>query len=123
MPSRKALLTIVALLAAGPAMAQSTPSPEAQEALARANDPSKQPPSVTYSTDPASEASYQRDMAAYRALVTARKIAVASDAVRYARQQRAYADAMQAWRVQVDQCQRGDSKACKAPTPDPADFY
>lgn len=123
MSSRKALLMSVATLAAVPALAQSTPGSEAQEALAKANDPSKQPPTVTYSTDPASEANYQRDMAAYRALVTARKVAVASDAVRYARQQRAYADAMQAWRVQVDQCQRGNSKACKAPTPDPADFY
>lgn len=69
------------------------------------------------------QAQYAEDMAAYRAsLVTNHRAAVA-DARLYDRQQRAYADAMAAWRHQVDACKRGNGAACKAPTPNPADFW
>ena len=35
----------------------------------------------------------------------------------------AYADAMEAWRIQTAACKRGHDRACNAPTPDPADYY
>lgn len=65
------------------------------------------------------DARYAADMAAY---LDARHIA-AADRMRYDRQQRAYADAMAAWRDQVRACRRGYQRACEAPTPDPAAFY
>ena len=48
---------------------------------------------------------------------------VASQDVHYARQQQAYAQAMEAWRIQDAACKRGHQRACNAPSPDPADFY
>jgi len=30
---------------------------------------------------------------------------------------------MAAWRLQVEDCRRGRTRACNAPTPQPADFY
>lgn len=69
------------------------------------------------------EAQYEADMAAYRASVEANRQAVAADQMRYSQQQRAYADAMSAWRDQKGACEKGRMKACKAPTPNPADFY
>lgn len=64
-------------------------------------------------------AQHAADMAAYDAAMRdhVRKSA------RYARQQRAYADAMAAWRIQVAACEKGKSVACNAPAPDPANFY
>lgn len=68
------------------------------------------------------QAQYDDDMAAYRAQVEAHQDAIAQDQTRYDRQQRAYADAMRAWRSQVYACKHGRTRACKAPTPDPANF-
>lgn len=66
---------------------------------------------------------YEIDMAQYRADVEQHNRIVARDARRYSRQQRAYADAMAVWRQQVIACEKGHNKACKLPTPNPADYY
>jgi hypothetical protein len=41
---------------------------------------------------------------------------------RYSYQQRAYALAMSDWRAQVAACRDGYTRACDAPSPDPADY-
>lgn len=69
------------------------------------------------------QAQYAADMDAYRASVRAQNRGAIRDQVRYDRQQRAYADAMVAWRMQVRACHDGHTDACNAPTPDPAAFY
>jgi hypothetical protein len=69
------------------------------------------------------QAQYDDDMAQYRQQVEAHQIAIARDQAHYDHQQRAYADAMRAWRIQVDACKHGHPRACKAPTPDPAAFW
>lgn len=71
----------------------------------------------------ASQAQYANDMASYRAAVRAHARQTMRDQRRFDNQQRAYADAMFAWRMQVKACERGHVHACRAPTPDPADFY
>ena len=124
----------LALLLALPATAQTiTP------ARNKAADAAEQPVTDTLNADAAaqaadnrvavatanatSEAQYAADMAAYRASVEANQQAVSADQMRYGQQQRAYADAMAAWRDQARACEKGRMKACKAPTPNPADFY
>jgi len=71
----------------------------------------------------ANQAQYQSDLSAYNAAMHAHGHQVASQDVHYAHQQRAYADAMEAWRIQTAACKRGHDRACNAPTPDPAEFY
>lgn len=71
----------------------------------------------------AQQEAYTADMARYRSKVEATNNIIRNDAVRYDRQQRAYADAMTAWRVQAHDCQKGSKAACNAPAPDPAAFY
>jgi len=66
---------------------------------------------------------YEADMAQYRADVEEHHRTVMRDARRYARQQRAFADAMATWREQVAKCNAGSIQACRAPTPNPADYY
>lgn len=78
---------------------------------------------ATVAVNGAREAQYEADMAAYRAEVQAHRREIAADQARYERQQRAYADAMAVWREQKAACDRGVLKACKKPTPNPADFY
>ena len=65
------------------------------------------------------KAQYDADMEAWRAAVRQQRREVAHAD----RQQRAYADAMFAWRVQVADCHHGVRAACDAPSPDPADFW
>ena len=65
------------------------------------------------------EAQHQADLAAYDAAMRAH----GNQTAHYARQQRAYADAMTAWRLQVAACEKGHQLACNAPAPDPASFY
>ena len=69
------------------------------------------------------QAQYQVDMDRYRAQVMASHRDAMRDQRRYDRQQRAYADAMSAWRAQSAACERGHMSACALPTPDPADYY
>jgi len=66
---------------------------------------------------------YELDRASFRAEVAARREKIETEQEAYAKQQMAYADAMAAWRVQNDECNRGILKSCKKPTPVPADFY
>ena len=69
------------------------------------------------------QAQYQQDMEAYRRSLRANNHQAIRDQVRYDHQQRAYADAMVAWRQQVYACHHGHTRACHAPTPNPAAFY
>jgi hypothetical protein len=69
------------------------------------------------------QAQYAADIAAYDAAVRANHRTEVRDARIYNHQQRAYADAMAAWRHQVYACKHGNNRACKAPTPDPANFW
>lgn len=78
---------------------------------------------VTGAVNAALQGSYDQDMASYRAAVMANHRVAANDARVYAHQQRAYADAMVAWRAQVDACHKGHPAACNAPSPNPADFW
>ncbi|AGH47951.1 hypothetical protein G432_01115 [Sphingomonas sp. MM-1] len=128
-------IPIAALLAfaGGAAVAQTAPAP--QTAVENAADAQEVPvtrglnaregseASAQQAASEAVQAQYEADMAAYRTSVQAHAQAVAQDEARFARQQRAYADAMAAWREQKRDCDRGVLKACKKPTPNPSDFY
>lgn len=70
----------------------------------------------------AESAQYGADVAAYRQAMRAHHREIARDEARYARQERAYADAMVDWRRQVYACKHGSNAACNAPTPNPADY-
>ncbi|WP_380877023.1 hypothetical protein ACFB49_11130 [Sphingomonas sp. DBB INV C78] len=78
---------------------------------------------ATETVNATNEAQYEADMAAYRASVQSKAQVAAADEARYETQQRAYADAMAVWREQKRACDRGVMKACKKPTPNPAEFY
>ena len=69
------------------------------------------------------QAQYSADIAAYDAAVRANHRTAVRNARIYDHQQRAYADAMAAWRHQVYACKHGNNRACNAPTPDPANFW
>lgn len=69
------------------------------------------------------QARYAADLANYRAALLANQRTISRDAAIEARQERAYALAMADWRAQVDACDRGKSRACKAPAPNPADYW
>lgn len=69
------------------------------------------------------QAAYHADLRNYDSTVQARNRTIAMADARYARQRRAYAEAMNAWRGQVAACQAGNDRACRAPAPDPASFY
>ncbi|MEO9131273.1 MAG: hypothetical protein ABI240_08705 [Sphingomonas sp.] len=71
----------------------------------------------------ATQAQYDADMVSYRAALRAHHRAVVADVRIADHQQRAYADAMAAWREQVYACKHGDNRACEAPAPDPAAFW
>lgn len=69
------------------------------------------------------QAQYELDRQAYMAALVQHDRAVDRTDARYVRQQRAYADAMAVWRVQVQECKRGHQRACDLPTPNVADYY
>jgi len=71
----------------------------------------------------AQQAQYDTDIADYAAALRAHHRAVVATDATYLHQRRAYADAMFAWRMQVDACKHGHNAACRAPTPDPASFW
>lgn len=71
---------------------------------------------VTYTIDPA-------DLAAYEAAIRAHDDALIENEIRYQRQQRAYADAMAAWRFDVAACRSLARTICDVPSPIIADFY
>lgn len=70
----------------------------------------------------ANDARYRADVAAYRAAMRARRQTIAANAAVQADRERAYAMAMADWRAQVDACNRGKTRACKLPTPNPQDY-
>jgi hypothetical protein len=69
------------------------------------------------------QAQYNADRQAYMDALVAHDHAVNRTDARYVRQQRAYADAMYAWRRQVYACKHGHQRACDMPPPDPSRFY
>ncbi|MGI4732181.1 MAG: hypothetical protein ACRYFW_10570 [Janthinobacterium lividum] len=68
------------------------------------------------------QARYDADLQAYDAARHARRQTIRHDQAYYEREQRAYAIAMSEWRAQVDACHRGDTRACRAPSPRPGDY-
>ena len=113
------VLLSLAMLTAAPALAQDASAPP----------PSPPNPGTTALNSTVLQAhaeaqgQYAIDMQTYAKAAAIHDGKVAADQVRYQNQQQAYADAMFAWRMQVAACNRGKVKACKAPAPDPADFY
>lgn len=71
----------------------------------------------------ANQAQYQADLDAYDRAIVHHGQQISRQDAHYAHQQRAYADAMEAWRIQTAACKRGHQTACNAPAPDPANFY
>jgi hypothetical protein len=69
------------------------------------------------------QAQYEIDREAYMDALIQHDAAVNRTDARYVRQQRAYADAMFAWRRQVYACKHGHQRACDLPAPDPSRFY
>ena len=135
----KALLLPLLLGAALPALAQAPANPPVSDPYARGYTAPHSPaaPAVNAVQGPvtdalneqvvnlndAQKAQYDKDMADYRAKIEANARQNMRDQARFENQQRAYADAMFAWRLQTRACERGHVKACRAPTPDPADYY
>jgi hypothetical protein len=113
------LLTLAAVVATTPALAQNS-SPAA---VAEANNAAAAQATQQTNMNANEVARYEEDRAAYLTALRTHNHEAAMDARIYDRQQRAYADAMFAWRVQVEDCRRGKRKACNAPTPDPANFW
>lgn len=68
------------------------------------------------------QAQYDADMTSWLESVSQRDRAVVRNARDHAAQQRAYADAMYVWRMQVRDCERGVRFACNRPTPNPAAY-
>lgn len=68
------------------------------------------------------QAQYDADMAGWLTAMNERDKSIVRNARTHAAQQRAYADAMYVWRMQVRDCERGFQFACNRPTPNPADF-
>jgi hypothetical protein len=68
------------------------------------------------------ETKYAADVAAYNTALRQNRRIVAADEALYAERSRAYAQAMADWRAQVAACDRGHNRACRLPTPNPADY-
>ncbi|WP_235532786.1 hypothetical protein [Sphingomonas sp. Leaf412] len=92
--------------------------PEVQEANDIALAQSRTVSAPTVAGNAANEARYAADVAAYRVMLRQHR----RDVRAYARQEGAYAQAMADWRAQVDACDRGNRRACDAPTPDPMNY-
>lgn len=91
--------------------------------VARANQMSSGAAATAASTARTeAEIQYDADMAAWLAALEARGEVIAADRSVYLANQRAYADAMAAWRRQTAACKAGATAACKLPTPNPADY-
>ena len=137
-------ILIGAALIAAPVFAQTTPSapaPAAAPAAAQGDD------AVAAATAPevvaanrevgavaqfdngavtavnaANQARYQADVRRYRAAMRAHRRTIAADAALQADRERAYAMAMSDWRDQVVACKRGRTRACRMPSPNPANY-
>jgi uncharacterized membrane protein affecting hemolysin expression len=113
------LVTLATLAIAPSAFAQTSPP----AAVAQANNAAAAQANQQANMNANEQARYAEDRAAYLTALRSHNREAAMDAHIYDRQQRAYADAMYAWRVQVEDCHRGRRAACNAPTPDPANFW
>lgn len=69
------------------------------------------------------QAQYEVDRQSYMDALIKHDAAVDRTDMRYARQQRAYADAMAVWRIQVQECKKGHRRACDLPPPSVSDYY
>jgi hypothetical protein len=119
-----ALLAFAALAVASPVLAQTqAPDTSSPAAVADANNAAAAHAQHQTNMNANEQARYEEDRAAYLTALRSHNREAAVDAHIYDRQQRAYADAMYAWRVQVEDCRRGRRAACNAPTPDPANFW
>ena len=118
------LLTGALLTAAGPAWAQVDTTSAAVNAqrLANANGVAAAQAHAEVSMNAEQKDQYARDMAAYSDALRAQNRAEMADVRQYERQQRAYAGAMFDWRIQVEACRHGSTRACTAATPNPADY-
>lgn len=130
MLANKLLAGFVAAGLALPALAQAYDPGSAQPApaspnpgTAAANSAVEQAVDSRAAIDAEGQAQYEADRASYLAALAQHDRAVDRTDARYARQQRAYADAMAVWRWQVNRCKHGSQRACNLPTPNPADFY
>ncbi len=129
----KAFIICMALLDFGGALsAQSMPTaPSASDtssaradAIDAANDvTAKQAAAQSQLMNHDSLARYAQDMANFRDALRVQHRTAVTDKLLYDHQQRAYADAMTAWRNLVADCNNGKRSACTAPTPDPANFW
>ncbi|PZU08555.1 hypothetical protein [Sphingomonas sp.] len=79
--------------------------------------------SATAATSEADRAQYDLDRQAYLEALVRHDAAVDRTDARYMRQQRAYADAMSVWRIQVQACKKGHQRACDMPPPNVSDYY
>lgn len=131
---------IGAALIAAPALSQTAPTPaptpatQADDAIAAQTAPevaaanrqvgavAKFDTGAVTAVNAANEARYQADVRRYRAATRARRHTIAADAALQADRERAYAMAMADWRDQVAACKRGRSRACKMPSPNPANY-
>ena len=123
----RTLVAVAALVLAVPAVAQNPasapmtgPASDAASANRDAVAVADAAPAPTLAA--ADQATYDADMEAWRAEVRATDRANRYSAELAAKQERAYADAMRLWRIQVADCRRGITAACRAPTPRPGDF-
>jgi hypothetical protein len=104
--------------------AREAPVTAALNAQAGADASQQQAISSAQAADHAAAMSqYDQDRDAYMAALIQHDARIDRTDARYARQQRAYADAMAVWRVQAAECQKGKQRACKAPPPSVADYY
>lgn len=70
------------------------------------------------------QSQYAVDRNAYDKAIEAHGRQVERQDAHYMHQQQAYAEAMATWRANKYACEKkGHVDACRAPTPDPADFY
>ena len=134
----RSILIGAALIAALPVAAQTTTptpaeqqrddavaaqtAPETAAANQRVDAVSRFDTGAVTAVNAANEARYQRDVRRYRAAMRARRQTIAADTALQADRERAYAMAMADWRDQVAACKRGKSRACKMPSPNPANY-
>jgi len=78
---------------------------------------------TTAASSTANQAQYDVDRQAYLDALVQHDRAVNRTDARYMRQQRAYADAMAVWRVQVQECKKGHQRACQLPPPNVSDYH
>jgi hypothetical protein len=119
----KSLLAFAVLLPLAVTAAQAQSSPQTAQAANAEAAAQAAAPTPADSINAANQAQYQSDLARYEQVLHANHRDAMRDRAHYNHQQRAYADAMAAWRQQAYACQHGNTRACNAPTPDPADFY